>query len=162
MSVQNAHSFQFLTINGQKLDLSEFKDKVLLIVNTASKCGFTSQYKELEQLHQAYKDKGLVLIGVPSGSFGGQEFENEIEVQNFTESNFEVSFPLTTINDVKGSDAHPFYKWAGQNAGFLGTPKWNFHKYLIDKNGDFVAWYASTTSPTSNKIKKAIERELEK
>jgi len=162
MSVANAHQFSFKTIQEETLELSELKGKVLLVVNTASKCGFTPQYRELESLYNTYKEKGLVVIGVPSPDFGGQEFEEETKVQDFTEKNFSISFPLTQINHVKGDKAHPFYKWSNNKAGFIGAPRWNFHKYLIDKNGTYVTWFGSTTSPLSAKVIKAIEKELKK
>lgn len=162
MSEPNAHSFTFKMMDGGELPLSDLKGKVVLVVNTASQCGFTPQYRDLQTLHETYKDKGLVVIGVPSADFGGQEFDTEQEVQDFTEEEFSITFPLTTISTVKGGDAHPFYAWANKKAGMIGKPKWNFHKYLIGKDGDFVAWFATTTSPTASKLTKAIEAELVK
>jgi len=161
-SKPNAYQYSFKSAGDGDIDLKDFEGKVILVVNTASKCGFTGQYKELQALYEKYKDDGLVVLGVPSADFAGQEFGSIEEVKDFTEENFSVTFPLTDISHVKGSDAHPFYKWAGDHTGFLGGVKWNFHKYLIGKNGDFVKSFGSTTSPISAKMVKAIEAELKK
>jgi len=160
MTIQNAHQFSFDNINGNKINLSDLKNKVVLIVNTASKCGFTPQYKGLQELHKKYKDKGLVVIGMPSADFANQEFSLELQVKEFVEEKFKITFPLTSITKVKGNDAHPFYLWANKKAGFIGSPKWNFHKYLIDKNGNFAAWFSSATKPESQKIINKIEELL--
>ncbi len=159
---QNAYNFEFSAIDGKTIKLSDFKGKVILIVNTASHCGYTGQYKELQELYSTYKDKGLVVLGVPSADFGGQEFDSEDKVQDFTEKKFSVTFPLTAISSVKGKDAHPFYKWAGDQGGFLSGPKWNFHKYIIAKNGDYVTSFATTTSPKAPSVIKVIEEQLAK
>ncbi|HCR86089.1 MAG TPA: glutathione peroxidase [Alphaproteobacteria bacterium] len=162
-SAKNAHDFSFSALEaGKEIKLSEFKDKVVLVVNTACLCGFTPQYEELQKLYDEYKEKGLVIIGVPSDDFGGQELDTEEDVKKYVDDKFKITFPLTRISKVKGSDAIPFYKWANKKAGFIGSPKWNFHKYLISKNGDFIDWFSTKTSPTSDKIKKAIEAELAK
>lgn len=157
MSKANAYQFSFTSSDGSAIPLANFRGKVLLIVNTASHCGLTPQYKELQALSETYKDKGLVVLGVPSSDFGGQEFDTEKEVENFTEKNYAITFPLTTISHVKGGNAHPFYQWANQQAGLLGSPKWNFHKYLIDQNGDFAGWFASTTAPTAKSVTAKID-----
>lgn len=162
MSVPNAHQFEFTAIGTDALKLADLSGKVILIVNTASQCGFTSQYADLQKLYDTYGDKGLVVIGVPSDNFGGQEFAQESEVKAFTEEKFAITFPLATLTNVKGDNAHPFYQWAGKQAGFLGSPKWNFHKYLIDKKGNYVTWFSSNTSPMSEKVTAAIEAELAK
>lgn len=158
----NAHQFEFESLDGDQIKLEDFKGQVLLVVNTASQCGFTPQYAGLQKIHETYSEKGLVVLAVPSPDFGGQEFETETEVQNFTDEKFSVTFPRTSIYSVKGENAHPFYKWANEKAGFIGSPKWNFHKYLIDANGNFVSWYASTTNPTAGKLINTIEAELAK
>jgi len=162
MSVANAYQFEFKAIDGGDIHLSDFEGKAVLLVNTASQCGLTGQYKELQTLHETYKDQGLVVLGVPSGDFAGQEFSQESEVKTFTEDNYNVSFPLTKISKVKGEEAHPFYNWANSHADILGGPKWNFHKYLIDKKGNLVKGYKSLTSPTSPEIIQDIEAELKK
>jgi glutathione peroxidase len=160
ITAKNAYQFSFTAIDGKKINLSDFQGKLILVVNTASKCGFTPQYKGLENLYKKYKSRGLVIIGVPSNDFGGQEFGQAKQVQDFTQKEFHVTFPLTSISKVKGDDAHPFYLWANNEAGFLSSPKWNFHKYLIDKNGNFVAWFSSVTEPESKEIIQAIEKNL--
>lgn len=156
----NAHQFSFQSIDGDDMPLSGYKGRIILVVNTASQCGLTGQYKALQEIHNTYKDKGLIVLGVPSADFGGQEFAMEEKVKSFTEEKFNVTFPLTSISKVKGGEAHPFYVWAKNEAGLFGAPKWNFHKYLIDHNGDFIMGFASTTSPTATKVKKAIENAL--
>ena len=160
MNKINAQQFSFTQINGQKINLADLQGKVILVVNTASKCGFTPQYQGLQNLYEKYKDQGLVIIAVPSKDFANQEFNDLGEIEEFTKTNFSISFPLTEISKVKGNDAHPFYIWANKQAGFFGSPKWNFHKYLIDKNGNFAAWYSSTTKPEDDKIVKKIKELL--
>ena len=161
-SQPNAYLYEFTSIEGESIKLSDYKGKVVMVVNTASHCGFTGQYKDLQALYDAYKDQGFVVLGVPSADFGGQEFDAEKDVAAFTEEQYSVTFPLTTISKVKGSDAHPFYKWAAEQGGFLSGPKWNFHKYIIGKNGEFVKGFITTTSPSSKNIKAVIEAELSK
>ena len=145
---------------GEPINLEHFKGKAVLIVNTASNCGFTGQYDGLEKLYRDYKDKGLVVIGVPSNDFGEQEPGTLDDIAKFCKFNYGVTFPMTAKYQVKGSNAHPFYKWARQNVGFAGAPKWNFHKYLLNKNGDLVNYFHSTTSPNSTRVIKAIEAAL--
>ncbi|NVK18411.1 MAG: glutathione peroxidase [Methylocystaceae bacterium] len=159
-AAQTAHDFSFDTIEGTPLNLSDYKGHVVLVVNTASECGFTPQYKGLQALWEAYKDKGLVVLGVPSNDFGGQEPGQADEIKQFCEVNYGVDFPLTDKTVVKGDQAHPFYKWARQELGFMAAPKWNFHKYLIDQNGQLVDWFATTTKPQSDKITKKLDRLL--
>lgn len=158
---ENVYDFTFDRLNSDKtLPLSMFKGKVLMVVNTASKCGFTKQYDGLEDLYNRYNDDGFMVIGVPSGDFAGQEFEDEKEIKTFCELNYGVTFPLTSKVHVKGDEAHPFYKAAAKHFGKLGTPKWNFHKYLINRDGQFEDFFASMTDPESDKIKKAVEKLL--
>lgn len=156
-----AHDFTFTALDGADMPLEQFKGKVILVVNTASKCGFTPQYEALEALHQAHKADGLVIIGVPCNNFGGQELEESHEIRAFVEEKYKVTFPLTSKTVVKGDDAHPFFKWAGEKAGFIGRPKWNFHKYLIGRDGEFITWFSSMTSPESSKFQMAIKDALE-
>jgi glutathione peroxidase len=156
-----AHQFSFENaFNDEKINLSEYKDKVVMVVNTASECGFTSQYKNMENLWQQYKDKDFVLIAVPSNDFGKQEPGDIEDICEFVNTQYGVTFPVTEKNVVKGDDAHEFYKWANDEAGMMGSPKWNFHKYIIDKNGKFSEWYSSPTKPDSDKIKKKIDELL--
>lgn len=157
-----AHDFTFTGIDGSPMPLKAYAGKVLLIVNTASECGFTGQYKGLQELYETYKDKGLVVIGVPSNDFGGQEPGSHQEIKEFCEKKFRVTFPLTEKEKVKSDDAHPFFKWIFEQKGIMATPKWNFQKYLIAKDGSLVDFYLSATEPTSDKVKKAIEKELKK
>ncbi len=156
------YSFEFESIDGKTIKLSDYKDKVILIVNTACLCGFTPQFAELEALWQKYKDKNFILIGVPSDNFGGQELDSEKEVMEYTQKNYKITFPLTKIYNVKGKEAHPFYNYVSDNVSALGAPKWNFHKYLIGKDGKIAEWYASTTSPNSEKLISKIEELLNK
>ena len=156
-TTQTAFSFSFETIEGEPLQLSQFEGRVLLVVNTASRCGFTPQYDGLQALWEEYRHKGLVVIGVPTGDFGGQELSTNRAIKEFCSVNFAIDFPMTEKTAIKGGDAHPFYQWAGQKAGMLARPKWNFHKYLIDRNGQLVDSFSSMTSPTSDKIRTAVE-----
>ncbi len=151
--------FSIKSIEGNQINLNEYKDKVVLLVNVASYCGFTSQYKDLQNLWETYKDKGLIVLGVPSKSFG-QEKTNENEVKNFCEVNFNITFPLTSIYEVKGDKAHDIYKWAEKNFGKKTVPKWNFYKILINKEGKIEDTFSSLTNPNSKKIKKIIEKLL--
>ena len=153
------YDFEIESINGETLNLSKYRDKVILMVNTASYCGFTNQYDELQKLWDDYKSKGLIVIGVPSNSFN-QEKKNDAEVKEFCEVNFNINFPLTTITEVKGKNAHKIYKWAKDNHGKSAIPKWNFHKILINKEGKIEDTFTSFTKPTSKKIIDKIERIL--
>ena len=155
-----AYDFAFTRLTGEALPLSEFMGQAILVVNTASECGYTPQYDELEKLWQAHRDKGLVVLGVPCNQFGAQEPGTEAEIGAFCRKNYGVTFPLTAKNDVKGKAAHPFYKWANGEAGLLGQPKWNFHKYLIGRDGSFAGWFSSAAKPTGPKIGKALEKVL--
>jgi glutathione peroxidase len=160
ISAKNAHQFSFNGIDGKKIDLSDYRGKLILVVNTASKCGLTPQYKSLQILYEKYKSRGLVIIGVPSNDFGNQEFGESQQVKDFVHKEFHVTFLLTHVNKVKGENAHPFYLWANNEAGFFASPKWNFHKYLIDKNGNFITWFSSATDPQSKEVIAEIEKNL--
>ena len=156
----NAYDFAFTGLTGEKLPLSGFKGKAVLVVNTASECGYTPQYDDLEKLWQANKDKGLVVLGVPCNQFGAQEPGTEAEIGAFCRKNYGVTFPLTAKNDVKGKDAHPFYQWASKEAGTSGPPKWNFHKYLVARDGSLAGQFSSGTKPGGPAIRKALEKVL--
>jgi len=158
--VGNAHQFSFTSIDGKPMSMADFKGKTVLVVNTASQCGFTPQYTALEAVYQKYKDKGLVVVGVPSNDFGGQEPGSNAEIKKFCEGNYDVDFPLTTKYDVKGDEAHPFYKWAAATGGDAAVPKWNFHKLLIDANGNLIAEFPTKTKPDAPDVEKAIETSL--
>ena len=150
------YDFNIESITGELINLKEYKNKAVLLVNTASYCGFTNQYEELQQLWDNYKVKGLIVLGVPSNSFN-QEKKNNKEVKEFCEVNFNINFPLTTITDVKGDNAHEIFKWARKNYGKSAIPKWNFHKILINKEGKIEDTFASFTKPMSGKLIKKIE-----
>jgi glutathione peroxidase len=154
------YDFSINDINNHKIELSIYKEKTILLVNVASKCGFTKQYTDLQQLYDMYKNKGLVVIGVPSNQFGGQEPGSNDEIKDFCKTNFNISFPMTSKYDVKGANAHPIYSWALENHGKSTVPKWNFHKILINKNGKIQNTYSSFTNPMSKKLVLEIEKIL--
>ena len=153
------YDFEFNSIDGNKIKLSNFKDKVLVVVNVASRCGYTPQYEDLQLLWSNYKNKNLIVIGVPTNNFK-QEPGNNSEIKDFCETNFGINFPMTEKTNVIGKDAHPFYKWAKKNHGIAAIPKWNFHKIVIGKNGKVVDTFASFTKPTSTKFLNLIEKEI--
>jgi glutathione peroxidase len=159
-SKQTAHSFDFMSIEGQALPMESFSGNAVLLVNTASRCGFTRQYDDLQAVWERYRDRGLVVLGVPSNDFGNQEPGTETEIKQFCEVNFNVDFPMTSKVNVKGEDAHPFYRWASKELGSAAKPRWNFHKYLISPNGQLVDWFSTPTSPTSERVLRAIEAHL--
>lgn len=152
--------FSLTGLDGKPLPLSQFKGHAVLLVNTASECGYTGQYDGLEKLWEENKSRGLVVIGVPSNDFGAQEPGKATEIATFCKKNYGVTFPLTDKSVVSGSDAIPVYKWAEAQAGFLGKPRWNFHKYLFDKSGKFVTWFASSTEPADTKVTNAVSSVL--
>ncbi len=152
-------NFKMDSVSGEVIDFSEYKNKVILLVNTASYCGFTSQYEELQNLWDLYKSKGLIVLGVPSNSFN-QEKKDNSEVKEFCEVNFDIDFPLTSITDVKGENAHEVFKWAMDNHGKSAVPKWNFYKILINKDGKIEDTFSSFTKPMSKKIINKIENIL--
>ena len=155
-----AYDFSFETLQGKPYPLKDLAGRPLLIVNTASKCGFTPQYKALEALWQANKAKGLVVIGVPCNDFGGQEPGTHEQIASFCELNYGVDFPMMAKVHVKGPDAHPFFQWAAGQGGFLAKPRWNFFKYLINKNGGLETWFSSLTSPAAPKFTSAVQQQL--
>ena len=150
------YDFSINSITGEKIEFKEYKDKVILVVNTASYCGFTKQYEDLQKLWETYGSKGLVVLGVPSNSFN-QEKNNNSEVKKFCEVNFDINFPLTAITEVKGNNAHDIFKWAEKNHGKSAVPKWNFHKILVNKEGKIEDTFTSFTKPMSKKIINKIE-----
>ena len=160
---ENAYSYSFKDINEEDMiNLSDYKGKTLVVVNTASLCGFTYQYDGLQKLYDDYKDQGLVVLGVPSNDFGNQESGTNSEVKEFCESTFTITFPLTEKNVVKGKDAHPFFKWSKKELGFIGgVPRWNFHKIIIGKDGNAIAGYTALTRPSSKKFISEIEKALQ-
>jgi glutathione peroxidase len=156
----SAHEYSFTAIDGAPLPMTTFRDKVVLVVNTASKCGLTPQYDGLEQLYSEYKDRGFVVLGVPCNQFAGQEPGTEAEIKDFCETRFNVDFPLTAKADVKGEAAHPFYKWAKDQLGEPAVPVWNFHKILIGKSGEALQAFDPRTDPLDTEVTGAVERAL--
>ena len=155
----SAHDFEFTSIDGEKLPLKAWRGRPVFVVNTASFCGYTPQYADLETLWGRYKDRGLVVLGVPSNDFGKQEPGSAKEIKAFCET-YDVSFPLTEKQNVTGGDAHPLYKWIAAELGEAGVPRWNFHKYLIDANGELAGAWPSRVPPTSPEVVQAVEAAL--
>ena len=156
---QLAYEFEFQSIDGETIKLSEYKNKVLVLVNVASRCGFTSQYDDLQDLWTNYKDKDLIVIGVPTNDFK-QEPASNADIEDFCEENFNISFPMTEKINVLGNKAHPFYKWAKENYGISAVPKWNFHKIVINKHGKIADTFTSITNPSSKKFINFIENQI--
>jgi len=154
----SAYDFAFETIEGKPFALRELAGRPLLVVNTASECGFTPQYKALEALWLAHRQDGLVVIGVPSNDFGAQEPGANAEIAQFCQLNYGVDFPMMGKVHVKGADAHPFFKWAAGEAGFLAKPRWNFFKYLVNRQGGLEGWFSSLTKPESPKFTAAVQK----
>jgi glutathione peroxidase len=156
----SAHDYVFTAIDGKPMKMSDFRGKAVLVVNTASECGLTPQYAGLQSLYDRYKAKGLVVLGVPSNDFGGQEPGSEAEIEEFCATNYKVSFPMTAKNRVIGGEAHPLYRWVVDEAGEAAAPKWNFHKYLIGKDGALAGTFGSRTAPDAPEVVDAIEAAL--
>lgn len=155
-----AYDFEFHTIDGAPLPLETYRDKVVLVVNTASQCGLTPQYEGLEKLYSDYKDQGLVVLGVPCNQFAGQEPGTEAEIKDFCETKFNIDFPLTAKADVKGDSAHPFYKWAKDVLGEPAEPVWNFHKILVGKDGKLIRAFGPRTEPLDDEVVGAVKAAL--
>ena len=156
-----AYDFNFNDLDGSPLKLSEYKNKVIIVVNVASQCGFTKQYEDMQKVWEEYQDKGVIMLGIPSNNFGNQEPGTSEEIKNFCEAKFGITFPMTEKIAVKGENAHPFYKWAKKNHGKSAIPKWNFHKIIIGKDGKIVDTFASITKPSSRKFIEVIEKALD-
>jgi glutathione peroxidase len=154
----NAYDFEFTSIDGGKLPLSQYRGKPLLVVNTASFCGYTPQYRET--IWRTYRDRGLVVVGVPSNDFGEQEPGTAPEIKKFCETNYEVDFPLTEKERVVGGEAHPFFRWIAEELGEAGVPRWNFHKYLVAPDGGLAAAWPSRVRPTDREVGAEIEKLL--
>ena len=155
-----AYDFNFNDLDGSPLNLAEYKGKVIIVVNVASQCGFTKQYEDMQKVWEKYQVKGLIMLGVPSNDFGKQEPGSNVEIKDFCEAKFGITFPMTEKVSVKGEKAHPFYLWAKKNHGKSAIPKWNFHKIIIGKNGKVVDTFASITNPSSKKFIIALEEAL--
>ena len=155
-----AFDFKFNDLNGASLNLSEYKGKVIVVINVASQCGFTNQYEDMQKIWEKYQARGIVMLGVPSNDFGKQEPGSNEDIKNFCEAKFGISFPMTEKVSVKGADAHPFYIWAEKNHGKSAVPKWNFHKIIINKEGKIEKTFSSMTNPSSKKFIEVIENLL--
>ncbi len=156
---QLAHEFSFKSIDGGEINLQNFKENVIVVVNVASRCGFTSQYEDLQNLWSKYRDQNLVVIGVPTNNFKQEPGSNK-DIKDFCETNFNIDFPITEKMNVIGDNAHPFFKWAKENHGKSAIPKWNFHKIIIGKNGKVTDTFASITRPSSKKFISLIEKAI--
>jgi glutathione peroxidase len=156
----DAYGFEFISIDGQSLPLDAWRGRPVLVVNTASFCGYTPQYSGLEALWQRYRDRGLVVLGVPSNDFGQQEPGSAAEIREFCATNYAVDFPLTEKCRVIGGEAHPFYRWIAEALGEAGTPRWNFHKYLIGPDGQLAGTWPTHVAPTDPRITSEIEQFL--
>tara|TARA_B100000886_G_scaffold305075_1_gene236632 strand:- start:405 stop:944 length:540 start_codon:yes stop_codon:yes gene_type:complete len=153
-----AYDFDFKGLDGNQISLKDYTEKVIVVVNVASRCGYTPQYSDLQKLSTKFQDK-LVVIGVPTNNFK-QEPGNNAEIKKFCDSNFGITFPMSEKVDVIGSNAHPFFKWAKKNHGISAIPKWNFHKIIVGKNGKVLDTFASFTKPSSKKFLSVIENEI--
>ena len=151
-----AYDFEFKNIEGGTINLNDYKDKVIVVVNVASRCGFTNQYEDLQKLWANYKNDGLVVLGIPTNNFKQEPGSNK-DIKDFCETNFKIDFPMSEKVDVIGKNSHEFYKWAKQNYGLSAVPKWNFHKIIINKDGKISNTFASITKPYSKKFIKSIE-----
>ena len=140
-----AYDFKFKDLDGSALNLSEYKGKVVIVINVASQCGFTNQYEDMQNVWEQYQSRGIVMLGVPSNDFGKQEPGSNKDIKNFCEAKFGITFPMTEKVSVKGTDAHPFYIWAEKNHGKSAVPKWNFHKIIINKEGKIEKTFSSMT-----------------
>ena len=153
----SAHDYSFKSIDGAALPLAAYRGKPVLVVNTASFCGFTPQYKELEALWRKYQKRGLVVLGVPSNDFGQQEPGSAAEIKSFCAANYAIDFPLAAKERVIGPEAHPFYRWVAGELGEDAAPRWNFHKYLVGPDGTLAGMWPSRVSPGSAEIAREIE-----
>lgn len=159
-AIPAALQFSFDGLDETPIALSQFKGKAILIVNTASECGFTPQYKGLQELWKTYKDRGLVVLAVPSNDFGDQEPGSNKEIKKFCTNVYGLGFPVAGKATVKGEHAHPFYQYAAKTLGDKSKPRWNFHKYLINSDGTLVDWFSSSTEPMDRRIRQAVEQAL--
>ena len=160
MENKKLYDIEIESITGEMISLSKYKGKTIFLVNVASNCGFTKQYSDLQNLWEKYREKDLIVIGMPSNQFGGQEPGSNSEIKDFCETNFNINFLMTSKYDVKGENAHEIYKWAQTSYGKSAVPKWNFHKILINNEGTIVDTFASFTNPMSKKVILKIEKIL--
>ena len=154
-----AYDFQFKGLEGGTINLNDFQNKVIVVVNVASRCGFTNQYEDLQNLWENYKKKDLIVIGVPTNNFKQEPSSNK-EIKEFCDTNFGINFPMSEKTNVIGEDAHPFYLWAKKNYGKKAIPKWNFHKIIVNKDGKILDTFASITKPSSKRFINTINKEI--
>ncbi|GFE92629.1 glutathione peroxidase [Acetobacter persici] len=158
LTVTTIYDFTLPALEGGDINLADYRGRPVLIVNTASKCGFTPQYEGLQALWYQFRSMGLVVIGIPSNDFGAQEPGTSSEIASFCHRNYGVSFPMAARSVVKGPQTIPLFRWLDKECGFLARPRWNFYKYLTNRTGAPVAWFSSVTAPTSARVTKAVER----
>lgn len=156
----DVYEFQLTALVGAPFSLADFRGRPLLLVNTASRCGFTPQYAELQKLWEEFKSRDLIVLGIPCNDFGRQEPDGEATIAAFCQRAFGVTFPMTAKVHVRGAQRHPLYAWLAAQGGWFTHPRWNFHKYLIGRDGKMADWFASMTSPTASRLRAAIERVL--
>jgi glutathione peroxidase len=156
------YDFELDSLSGDEVSLSEFEGNVLLVVNTASECGYTPQYKELQELYETYNDEGFYVLGFPANNFGGQEPGSDEEIAQFCELNYGVTFPMFSKISVKGDDQHPLYQYLTQadNPDFTGEIGWNFEKFLIDRNGNIVRRFKSNVTPMGDELTESLKKLL--
>ena len=159
-AMNSAYDIQMTAIDGKPLPLARYKGQVMMVVNTASFCGYTPQYEALQKVHETYKAKGFTVLGVPSGDFKGQEYGSNKEIAQFCESKFGIRFPMAEKASVIGANAAPFYRWAAAELGPDNVPKWNFHKYLVGRDGKLIAAFPSKVKPDAPEVMAAIEKAL--
>ena len=162
MAADSIHEFKMKDIEGKAVELSEYKGKVLLVVNVASKCGATPQYEQLQALQDKYKEKGLVVVGVPCNQFGGQEPGTEKDIQKFCTDKYKVTFPMMSKVDVNGEKEAPLYKFLKSHAESKDDVKWNFEKFIVSKEGTVVGRFGTKTKPDADEVVSVIESELKK
>ena len=158
MAEPTAYDFKLNTLSGEPLDLKQFAGRPMLVVNTASKCGFTPQYKGLQDIWSLYGDRGLTVIGVPCNDFGQQEPGSAADIGSFCSKNYGVSFPMTEKLHVQGPSAHPLFRWFAHQGGVLSRPRWNFFKYVVARDGSLSTWFSSLTKPDSARLRKALDQ----
>ena len=156
-----AYDYKFNSIDGGQINLNDYKDKVIVVVNVASRCGYTPQYEDLQTLYDEYKSRGLIIIGVPTNNFKQEPGTNN-QIKDFCETNFGITFPMTEKINVIGTNSHPFFKWAKEDFGISAIPKWNFHKIIIGKDGKVYDTFSSMTNPSSKKFVRVLEEALKK
>lgn len=157
---QSAFDFTLTSLSNSPLPLQAYAGQPMLIVNTASRCGFTPQYAGLQALWDEHRERGLVVLGVPSNDFGRQEPGGREEIAGFCTANYGVSFPMADKVPVRGREAHPLFRWLGEQGGVLSRPRWNFYKYLVGRDGRLLTWFGSTTPPGSARLRAAVVRAL--